>query len=65
MSPIWPSRMRSSSSWRARQWRTISPTPTFRFFCTLSSPSLSMRRVVGPSTVTGFSMKMFRPLSMA
>ena len=48
MSPICPSRMRFSSSCRARQWRTISPTPTFSFLRSASSASAIMRRVVGP-----------------
>jgi hypothetical protein len=57
--------IRASSSLRASQWRHIRPTPTFMFFLTDSSPSFSIRRVLGPSTVTGFSMKTLIPFSMA
>jgi hypothetical protein len=57
--------MRSYSSRRPRQWRTISPTPTFRFFSTDRSASSSIRSDVGASTVTGFSMNTFSPFSMA
>ena len=64
-SPICPSRIRSTSACRALQWRTISPTPTLRFFFAASSPKASIRRVVGPSTVIGFSMNTFTPFSMA
>ncbi len=65
MSPICPSLIRFSNSCLARQCRTINPTPTFRFFFFASSFSASIRFVVGPSTVTGFSMNVCRPLSMA
>ena len=49
----------------AAAWRDIKPTPTLRFFAPASSASLSMRREVGPSAVTGFSMKTFSPFWMA
>ena len=65
MSPIWPARMRSSSSQRALQWRHIRPTPTLRFFLADCSARASILRVLGPSTVVGFSMKTLRPFSMA
>ena len=65
ISPIWPSRRRFRSSLRASQWRHIRPTPTLRFFCAERSASASIFRVLGPSTVVGFSMKTLMPLSMA
>ena len=43
----------------------IKPTPTLRFLAEASSASLSMRREVGPSAVSGFSMKTLRPFWMA
>ena len=46
---------------RAWQWRHISPTPTLRFFLADSSARASIFRVLGPSTVTGFSMKTLTP----
>ena len=66
MSPIWPSWIRSCRARRGPgSGGTIRPTPTLRFFLTDSSASASILRVVGPSTVTGFSMKTLRPFSMA
>jgi hypothetical protein len=45
--------------------RAVGPTPTLRFFFVAASPSVNIRLDVGPSTVTGFSMKTFRPFSIA
>ena len=65
MSPIAPSPMRLKSSPRASQWRHIRPTPTLRFFFFASSLRANIRRVEGPSGVSGFSMKTLTPFSMA
>ena len=64
-SPIAPSLIRSNISPRARQWRHISPTPTFWFFLTDSLASSNILTEVGASTDTGFSMNTLSPLSMA
>ncbi len=64
-SPISPALMRSYSSCRAAQCRHIRPTPTLRFFSLALSARAMILRVVGPSTVTGFSMNVFTPFSMA
>ncbi len=65
MSPIWPSWIRLNNSPRASQCRHIRPTPTLRFFAAACSPRASILRVLGPSTVTGFSMNEFSPRSIA
>jgi hypothetical protein len=65
MSPIAPSRIRCHISPRASQCRHIRPTPTFMFLATDFSPSSNIFRLVGPSTVTGFSMNTFTPFSTA
>ena len=65
MSPISPSWMRSASSCSARLCRDINPTPTLRFLAVASSASLNILREVGPSAVSGFSMKTFSPFWMA
>ena len=45
--------------------RDIKPTPTFKFRFVASSESSSIRRLVGPSDVSGFSMNTLSPFSMA
>ena len=65
MSPISPFLIRSWSSWRPRQWRTMRPTAVLRFFLSASSASWIMRFEVGPSTATGFSMNTLSPFLIA
>ena len=50
---------------QCRAWRDIRPTPHFSFFASACFASSNIRRLVGPSAVTGFSMKTFRPFSIA
>lgn len=57
--------MRLCKSCNDRLCRDIRPTPTLRFFCFASLFNSSIRREVGPSAVTGFSMKTLMPFSMA
>jgi hypothetical protein len=57
--------MRWAKFLQRRLWRHIKPTPTLRFLAEASSASLSMRREVGPSAVSGFSMNTWSPFWMA
>ncbi len=50
---------------RATQCRHIRPTPTFRPMRSDRSASANILRVLGPSTVTGFSMNTLSRFSMA
>ena len=65
MSPISPCLTRSTRLPAGHAVRHMSPTPTLRFFFVASSASFNILLVVGPSTVTGFSMKTLMPLAMA
>ena len=64
-SPISPSSMRLCSSCKAWLWRDMRPTPTLMFFADACFARSSIRREVGPSAVSGFSMNTLMPFSMA
>ena len=66
MSPIWPSLMRLNSlaaGGAVAAHQTDADLEVLAF--SDSSPSFSIRRVEGPSTVIGFSMKTLSPFLMA
>ena len=60
-----PARTRSWSSCIARLCLDMRPTPTLMPAFSEASARASMRRLLGPSTVTGFSMKTWRPFLSA